>query len=87
MIMTTEEHAKAINRAVFPGLQGGPLMHIIAAKAVALKEAQSEEFTSYQRQIYPTRRVSQPAWRSTASASLPEEPTTMSSSSTSAAVV
>ncbi len=51
MIMTTAEHAKSIDRAVFPGLQGGPLMHIIAAKAVALKEAQSEEFLSYQRQI------------------------------------
>lgn len=51
MIMCSEEHAKAIDRTVFPGLQGGPLMHIIAAKAVAFKEAQSQEFRDYQAQI------------------------------------
>jgi glycine hydroxymethyltransferase len=51
MILCTEEHAKAINRAVFPGIQGGPLMHIIAAKAVALREAASDGFAAYQRQI------------------------------------
>jgi glycine hydroxymethyltransferase len=49
--MCTEEHAKAIDRAVFPGLQGGPLMHVIAAKAVAFKEALAPEFKVYQRQI------------------------------------
>jgi len=47
MILCREEHAKAIDKSVFPGTQGGPLMHAIAAKAVALKEAMSPEFTSY----------------------------------------
>ena len=51
MILCTKEFAKAIDSAVFPGLQGGPLMHVIAAKAVALKKAMSEEFREYQRQI------------------------------------
>ena len=49
--MCKEEHAKLINKAVFPGIQGGPLMHIIAAKAVCLKEALSDEFKDYQKQI------------------------------------
>lgn len=47
MILCTEEFAKAIDKAVFPGLQGGPLMHVIAAKAVAYKEASQPEFNSY----------------------------------------
>ncbi len=51
MILCKAEFAKMINSAVFPGTQGGPLMHIIAAKAVALKEAQSESFRLYQTQI------------------------------------
>src|SRR3954452_12536580 len=51
MVMCKEEFAKDLDRAVFPGLQGGPLMHIIAAKAVALKEALSEGFCGYQQQI------------------------------------
>ncbi len=51
MVMCEEAYAKEIDRAVFPGIQGGPLMHIIAAKAVALKEAASAEFAAYQRQI------------------------------------
>ena len=51
MILCKEEHAKALNSRVFPGMQGGPLMHVIAAKAVALKEAATPEFASYQRQI------------------------------------
>ena len=51
MILCTEEHAKDIDRAVFPGLQGCPLMHVVAAKEVAFKEAQSEDFADYQRQI------------------------------------
>ncbi len=50
MILCTEELAADINRSVFPGQQGGPLMHVIAAKAVALKIAQSEEFRARQRQ-------------------------------------
>ncbi len=48
---------KAINSAVFPGLQGGPLMHVIAAKAVAFKEALSPEFTSYQKHVMTNARV------------------------------
>ena len=51
MILCREEHAKAINSKVFPGLQGGPLMHVIAAKAVAFKEALAPEFKVYQEQI------------------------------------
>jgi glycine hydroxymethyltransferase len=51
MILCKEEHAKDIDRAVFPGLQGGPLMHVIASKAVAFKEAMQPEFVEYQRQV------------------------------------
>jgi len=51
LILCKEEHAKIIDRAVFPGIQGGPLMHVIAAKAVAFKEALSDEFVEYQRQV------------------------------------
>ena len=51
MILCRESLAKAIDKAIFPGTQGGPLMHIIAAKAVALGEAMTDEFKSYQRQI------------------------------------
>ena len=51
MILCREEYAKAIDKAVFPGTQGGPLMHIIAAKAVALGEALTPEFKAYQTQI------------------------------------
>jgi glycine hydroxymethyltransferase len=50
MILSTEEHAKAIDKATFPGQQGGPLMHTIAAKAVALRIAASEQFRQRQRQ-------------------------------------
>ena len=51
MILCKEEYARDIDRAVFPGIQGGPLMHIIAAKAVAFKEALLPEFKQYQKQI------------------------------------
>lgn len=51
MILCREEYAKQIDKAVFPGTQGGPLMHIIAAKAVALGEALTEDFRSYQKQV------------------------------------
>lgn len=51
VIMCKEEWGKAIDKAIFPGTQGGPLMHIIAAKAVAFKEALSPEFKQYQQQI------------------------------------
>ena len=50
-ILMKAEHEKAINSAVFPGLQGGPLMHIIAAKAIAFKEALSPEFKQYAAQV------------------------------------
>lgn len=51
MILCREEFAKALNSNIFPGIQGGPLMHVIAAKAVAFKEALSPEFKQYQQQI------------------------------------
>ncbi len=51
IILCKEQYAKAIDSAVFPGCQGGPLMHIVAAKAVALKEAMTDEFKTYARQI------------------------------------
>lgn len=51
MIMCKAEYAKKIDSAIFPGTQGGPLMHIIAAKAVAFKEALTDEFMAYQKQI------------------------------------
>ncbi len=51
LILCKEELAQKIDKAVFPGVQGGPLMHIIAAKAVALGEAMTDEFKEYQRQI------------------------------------
>ena len=51
IIMCKEEHAKAINKAIFPGTQGGPLMHVIAAKAVCFGEALKPEFKEYQTQV------------------------------------
>ncbi len=51
LILCKEEHAKAIDKAVFPGIQGGPLMHVIAAKAVALKEALSPDFAVYSQAV------------------------------------
>ncbi len=51
MILCREAHAKAIDKAIFPGTQGGPLMHMVAAKAVCLKEAMSDSFRQYQHQI------------------------------------
>ena len=51
MILCRSEYAKAIDKAIFPGIQGGPLMHVIAAKAVALREAMSDDFKKYQAQI------------------------------------
>ena len=51
IVMCKEEHAKAVDKTIFPGLQGGPLMHVIAAKAVGLKEALAPEFKVYQRRV------------------------------------
>ena len=56
-ILCKAEFAKAIDKAVFPGTQGGPLMHVIAAKAVAFKEAMTEEFKEYARQVIKNARV------------------------------
>lgn len=50
LVLCREAHAKAVNRALFPGVQGGPLMHVIAAKAVCFKEAAEPAFADYQRQ-------------------------------------
>ena len=57
LVLADEAHEKSINAAVFPGLQGGPLMHVIAAKAVALGEALQPEFKAYQRQVIDNARV------------------------------
>ncbi len=51
MIFCKKEHKQIIDKAIFPGLQGGPLMHVIAAKAIALKEAMTNEFREYQNQV------------------------------------
>ena len=51
LVLCQQAHAKDLDRAVFPGVQGGPLVHIIAAKAVCLKEAATPEFAAYQRQV------------------------------------
>ena len=57
LILMKAEHEKAINSAIFPGLQGGPLMHVIAAKAVALKEAMTSDFKAYQAQVIANAQV------------------------------
>jgi glycine hydroxymethyltransferase len=57
IILMKAEHEKAINSAVFPGLQGGPLMHVIAAKATAFKEAQEPGFIDYQKQVVANARA------------------------------
>ncbi|TDX59161.1 serine hydroxymethyltransferase [Orenia marismortui] len=57
MILCEENFAKKIDKAIFPGIQGGPLMHIIAAKAVCFKEALSDEFKEYQKQVIKNAKV------------------------------
>ena len=57
LILCKEEHAKLIDKAIFPGIQGGPLMHIIAAKAVCFKEALEPEFKEYAKQIVANAKV------------------------------
>ena len=57
VVMCKAEHAKAVDKFVFPGMQGGPLMHVIAAKAVAFKEALSPAFKRYQQQVIANARV------------------------------
>ena len=56
-ILTTERYAELLDQHLFPGIQGGPLMHVIAAKAVAFKEALTEEFKEYQRQVVKNSRT------------------------------
>jgi glycine hydroxymethyltransferase len=56
-ILCREEYARAIDRAVFPGLQGGPLMHVVAGKAVAFQEAMTPQFAAYQRQVVENAKV------------------------------
>jgi len=51
MILCKKEHAQKIDKAIFPGIQGGPLMHVIAAKAVCFKEAMQDDFLEYQKQV------------------------------------
>jgi len=57
LILCRAEHARAIDKSVFPGMQGGPLMHVIAAKAVALREAGSDEFRAYAAQVVENARA------------------------------
>jgi glycine hydroxymethyltransferase len=57
MVMCRPAHAREIDRTVLPGIQGGPLMHVIAAKAVAFREAQSPEWRAYQQQIVANARA------------------------------
>jgi glycine hydroxymethyltransferase len=57
MIMCRAEYARAVDKMIFPGIQGGPLVHVIAAKAVALKEAMTEEFRSYQHRVVENART------------------------------
>jgi glycine hydroxymethyltransferase len=57
MILANAEHEKILNSAIFPGTQGGPLMHVIAAKAAALGEAMTKEFRQYQQQVLDNARV------------------------------
>ena len=63
MILCREEYAKAIDKAIFPGTQGGPLEHVIAAKAVALAEALTDEFKAYQHQIILNAKAMENAFR------------------------
>jgi glycine hydroxymethyltransferase len=57
LILSSAEHEKALNSAIFPNIQGGPLMHVIAAKAVAFKEAATKDFKHYQEQVMANARV------------------------------
>ena len=63
MILCKEQYAKAIDKAIFPGTQGGPLMHVIAAKAVCFHEAQQPEFKAYQQQIVKNAKALENAFR------------------------
>ena len=79
MVLTNDEDiAKKINSAVFPGLQGGPLMHVIAGKAVAFGEALTPEFKAYQQQVKDNAQtLAADAASTAASPSSPAAPTTI----------
>ena len=81
LILCKSEFASAIDRVIFPGTQAGPLMHVIAAKAVAFKEAMAPEFQEYQQQILRTPVPSPPRSRNEGYHSSPAAPTTTSCSS------
>ena len=57
MILCREEYAKAVDKAIFPGMQGGPLEHIIAAKAICFGEALKPEFAEYQKNVLANART------------------------------
>ncbi len=82
LILMRAEHEKAINSAVFPGLQGGPLMHVIAAKGVALGEALHREFKVYQERVLENARVWRACSPTAACASCPAARIATCSSST-----
>ena len=63
MILCKEQYAKAIDKAIFPGTQGGPLEHIIAAKAVSFQEALQPSFRDYQEQILKNAKAMEKAFR------------------------
>ena len=63
MILCREQYAKAIDKAIFPGTQGGPLEHVIAGKAVCLGEAMTDEFKAYQKQIVKNAKALENAFR------------------------
>ena len=79
LVLCKEKYAKDLDRAVFPGVQGGPLVHIVAAKAVAFKEALTPEFKDYQGQIVKNAKALCEAVRRPDSVSSPAAPTTISS--------
>ena len=66
MILARERYGKAIDQNVFPGFQGGPLMHVIAAKAVCFREAATPEFVNYQKQVIANAQALAPYVKSSA---------------------
>ena len=74
--MRAKAHAEKLDKTVFPGLQGGPLMHVIAAKAVCFGEALTDGFTAYQRRVVENARALAAAWSSAASTWSRAAPTT-----------
>jgi glycine hydroxymethyltransferase len=75
MVLCREQYAKDLDRSRVPGVQGGPLMHIIAAKAVCLKEAAEPAFADYQRQVVANAARSRLPWRQRGSGSSAAAPT------------